>query len=175
MMDVFEIEIKAYCDDLVTVACKLKAMGAEYIGRAAENDTYLSHPARDFKNTDEALRIRRSEGKIILTYKGPKIGDVSKTRLEREVEAADYDSLLAIFNHLGFREGGSVAKAREKYVLNDIEICLDTVAGLGTFVEFEKKGSAREAAERELFNLAGELDLQRFERRSYLELIASSI
>jgi len=169
-MDMLEIEIKAYCDDHTHIKSELIDRGAHYLGKITERDVYLSHPSRDFKSTDEALRIRQADGKAILTYKGPRIGSISKTRIEREVQVSDYGSLLAVLEYLGFSKAGSVVKVREKYGLNGIEITLDTVEELGTFVELEKRGADREPVERELFRLAGELGLNRFERRSYLEL-----
>jgi adenylate cyclase class 2 len=165
-----EIEIKAYCASPAKIAERLKELGARHIRTLIERDLYLTHPARDFKKTDEALRIRRADGEVILTYKGPKVGSASKTRPELEVCAGDFDSLAGILRHLGFGEAGMVVKEREMFLFKDITVCLDEVEGLGSFVELEKKGTEREQAERELFSLAADLGLDRFERRSYLEL-----
>jgi adenylate cyclase, class 2 len=169
-MDILEIEIKSHCDDHGPVAERLGAMGARHVGTRTELDLYLNHPCRDFRNTDEALRLRRAGGRVILTYKGPKIGTAAKTRREEEVDVADFEKTTGILGLLGFVEFGSVAKERSIYRLGDVEICLDTVDGVGRFVEIEKKGSDRERIEGELFHLAGELGLDRFERRSYLEM-----
>lgn len=169
-MEILEIEIKSYCDDHAPIAEKLKTMGARPAGCEKEQDLYLNHPGRDFKDTDEALRLRRTGDRVVLTYKGPKIGTAAKSRLEEEVPVADFDKTLSILKHLGFIEFGTVTKMRDIYRLGDIEVCLDTVEEVGRFVEIEMKGSERERIERELFRLAGELGLERFERRSYLEL-----
>lgn len=169
-MNILEIEIKSYCDDHAPVAAKLRAMGARPEGSHKEQDLYLNHPCRDFKDTDEALRLRQASGRVILTYKGPKIGTAAKTRLEEEVTVDDFDTALAILKNLGFVEFGSVTKMRDIYRLDGMEICLDTVEGVGRFVEIEMKGTERERIEADLFRFAGELGLGRFERRSYLEL-----
>ena len=113
VMDILEIEIKSYCDDHAPVAEKLTAMGARPAGCETEQDLYLNHPGRDFKDTDEALRLRRAGERVVLTYKGPKIGTAAKTRLEEEVPVADFDKTLAILKHLGFIEFGTVTKVRE--------------------------------------------------------------
>jgi adenylate cyclase class 2 len=165
-----EIEIKAYCDNREKIAERLREIGARHVRTVTERDLYLKHPARDFKKTDEALRIRRADGEVILTYKGPKVGSATKTRPELEVRAGEFDSLLGIFKHLGFGEAGIVVKERDLFLFRDVTVCLDEVEGLGSFVELEKKGTEREQAERELFSLAAGLGLDRFERRSYLEL-----
>jgi adenylate cyclase class 2 len=169
-MDILEIEIKSYCDDHGPVVARLEELGARTAGAVKEQDLYLNHPCRNFRDTDEALRLRRAGDRVILTYKGPKIGTAAKTRREDEVAVADFEKTLEILKQLGFVEFGSVIKERTTYRLGDAEFCMDTVEGLGRFVEIEMKGSDRERIEKELFRLAGELGLDRFERRSYLEL-----
>jgi adenylate cyclase, class 2 len=169
-MDILEIEIKSYCDDHGPVISKLAALGAHHAWTGKELDIYFNHPGRDFRKTDEALRLRQARGRVILTYKGPKIGTAAKTRREEEVAVEDFNKTVTILELLGFVEFGSVIKERAIYKLGETEICLDTVEGAGRFVEIEMKGSDRERIEGELFRLAGELGLDRFERRSYLEL-----
>jgi adenylate cyclase, class 2 len=173
-MDLLEIEIKSYCDDHSAVIRRLLDRGARKKGTSLERDLYLNHPARDFKSTDEALRLRQSGGRVIMTYKGPKLGTLAKTRVEKEVTMDGFDQALAILQLLGFTPSGTVVKSREMYELNGVEICIDSVEGLGNFVELEMKGTDREPVERELIRLAGELGLTRLERRSYLELLLGS-
>ncbi|MBN2157781.1 MAG: class IV adenylate cyclase [Spirochaetes bacterium] len=169
-MELLEIEVKSYCDDHAPVLKKLHAIEAQHGGRFKEVDLYMNHPARDFRKTDEALRIRQVGGRVLLTYKGPKTGKVSKTRVEEEAAVGDFDTILAIFTSLGFTPVGSVVKERDLYVMGEIEICIDRVEGLGNFVELEMKGTDVQGAERQLFALARELGLNRFENKSYLEL-----
>ncbi len=169
-MDILEIEIKSYCDDHEAVIEKARILGARHGKTIHEKDLYLNHPARDFRKTDEALRLRQVQDTVILTYKGPKLGTVSKTRREEEVPVGDFETALTILKLLGFIPSGVVEKEREIYLLGDIEICIDRVEGLGNFVELEMKGTERERVERELFRIAGELGLNRFETKSYIEL-----
>lgn len=169
-MDMLEIEIKSYCDDHERVIQKALLLGARHGETIRERDLYLNHPARDFRKTDEALRLRQVNEKVILTYKGPKLGTLSKTRREEEVAVADFEATLEILKLLGFIPSGTVEKERRVYHLADVEICVDRVDGVGNFVELEMKGTERERVEKELFRLAGELGLDRFETKSYLEL-----
>ncbi|MBP7736718.1 MAG: class IV adenylate cyclase [Spirochaetes bacterium] len=169
-MDLLEIEIKSYCDDHDAVIEKARTLGARRGKTLRERDLYLNHPGRDFRKTDEALRLRQVGDEVVLTYKGPKLGAVSKTRREEEVPVGSFEKTLDILTLLGFIPSGTVEKDREIYTLGDIEICIDRVDGLGNFVELELKGTDRERVEKELFRIAGELGLDRFERRSYLEL-----
>lgn len=165
-----EIELKAYAEDPDYIIKRLGELGAEKKGTRVERDIYYNHPSRNFKDTDEALRIRSDGDKTILTYKGPKIGDRTKTRYEEEVEICSLHSMEEILLKLGFFHAGDVEKERTFYHVNEIEVCVDRVEGLGDFIELEKKGEDREKGEKDLFELAEELGLERFERRSYLEL-----
>ncbi len=169
-MDMLEIEIKAYCDDHYAVIEKAVVLGARHGRSVREKDLYLNHPGRDFRKTDEALRLRQVDSAVVLTYKGPKLGTGTKTRREVEVAVDDFEKTLEILKLLGFIPSGTVEKERDIYKLGDIEICIDRVDGVGNFVELELMGTDRERVEQELFSLAGELGLSRFETKSYLEL-----
>jgi adenylate cyclase class 2 len=165
-----EIEIKSYCDNREDVLQRINSLGGRFKGRVIENDIYFNHPCRDFATTDEALRIRIIDKKNILTYKGPKIGKKTKTRFEEEVPFDHLESMKIVLLRLGFTVVDEVAKTREIYCINDIDICVDEVVNVGNFVELEKMGERKEEIEEELFTLAKELGLHRFETRSYLEL-----
>ncbi|MBN2041696.1 MAG: class IV adenylate cyclase [Spirochaetes bacterium] len=165
-----EIEIKAYCDDTVTIVEKILSLGGNPQAELHERDIYFMHPLRDFSVTDEAFRIRIQNDKNLVTYKGPKLGERTKTRIEYETEFNDFDSMFNIIKSLGFQIAEETVKKRTVFKINDIEVCVDFVPDVGNFIELEKKGTDRKEAEKELFELAGKLGLTRFERKSYLEL-----
>jgi adenylate cyclase, class 2 len=87
---------------------------------------------------------------------------------------ANYAELLEA---LGFTPLAEVRKERRKAIVawqgRQVEVSLDDVAGLGTFVELEllthPEGIA--AARQCLLSLADQLGLAGSERRSYLELL----
>jgi adenylate cyclase class 2 len=155
--------------------------GVVFAAERQESDQYFNAPDRDFAKTDEALRIRQVGSTAKLTYKGPKRDLETKTRTELEVALAGPESsaetMAQILRHLGYQPAGIVKKQRRVYKLAlgafEAEICLDTVLGLGSFVELEigvdesKVAAARDA----LLQLARDLGLGQAERRSYLELI----
>lgn len=58
--------------------------------------------------------------------------------IEHETEIADADELEKIIEHLGFVPYSDTTKTRQKAHLGDIEICIDSVEGLGDFAEAEK-------------------------------------
>ena len=84
-----EIEIKAKIDDKNDALNKIKSLGASYSHSEEQEDIYFNAPDKDYRETDEALRIRLvpidGEVKKILTYKGPKIDSKSKTRKEKQI------------------------------------------------------------------------------------------
>ncbi len=168
---ILEIEIKAYNDNPVEIKEKLLNIGAKYIETREERDLYFSHPLRDFGKTDEALRLRFVNGRCLITYKGPKLSMETKARIEHETGIEDMEVFSNILNALGFTKSWEVKKKRNLYLLDDIKITLDSVSGLGEFVEIEKQSPMSVDVEKELFDIAARLGLSRFERRSYLELI----
>ncbi len=170
-----EIEIKAHCADMESVKAKLGEMGASLHEVRDEADLYFNHPSRDFRKTDEAFRIRSVNGQAYLTYKGPKLGTRSKTRFEEELGVESRESMRVILEKLGFIEVREVHKHRELYHLQGFEVCLDLVEGLGSFVEIEQQGEDRERVEKELFELAARLGLERFETRAYLEMLENGL
>ena len=170
-MKKLEVEIKSRCENFNLIQKKIKELGATLDTIEIEQDIYYNHPSRDFKETDEAFRIRSTDDKNILTYKGPKLGGLSKTRHESETKFDSFDEMQNIRTSLGFKETGSVKKERTIYKLEDISFCLDRVDGVGDFIEIEKIGFEREKIESELFALAKKLDLTEFITQSYLEMV----
>ncbi len=166
-----EIEIKAACPDRDEVVRRITAMGGMFLHGLDQEDRYFNHPSRDFRITDEALRVRFDGRTAVVTYKGPKLSPVAKTRHEVETGIEDLSKMAQILTLLGFRESGVVRKRREVYSLGDVEICIDRVDGAGDYIELEKIASDRELVEKELFILAEKLGLSSFERRSYLEML----
>jgi adenylate cyclase class 2 len=84
-----EVEVKYPIADLAAVRANLLALGAEWVEERTDADQYFNAPDRDFKETDEAFRLRRIGSKNRLTYKGPKRDAATKTRTEIEVTLAD--------------------------------------------------------------------------------------
>ena len=175
-----EIENKYPIDDVARLEERLRAIGATRLGHTEQADTYYGHPSRDFAETDEALRIRRTAGEARVTYKGPKLDQATKTRHEIETPLAEPDAWPALLVALGFREVATVRKQRERFELSrppfEIEICIDRVDRVGQFAEIEivADEAEREAAQRVLAELADELSLANPERRSYLEMLLAT-
>jgi len=186
-MSLYEVEVKAFIADeerdlekeLDEARIRLLEIGAVEEGTIRQKDVYLSHPCRDFSETDEAFRIRTEweagtgDVRTMITYKGPKVSSRSKARIEREidVEGSPPSELLELFKGLGFSEVMAVEKVRERYRLDEMEISLDLVLGLGLFIEVELGSDEVGKAEDRILAVLNRLGWTRLERRSYLELL----
>ncbi|MEM2190310.1 MAG: class IV adenylate cyclase [Archaeoglobaceae archaeon] len=143
---------------------------ANFLEEKDEFDIYLNHPCRDFAETDEALRIR-VEKKIKLTYKGPKVDSETKSREEVNLEVNSFDDALKLFELLGFKKFRTVRKRRKIFKFEKAIICIDSVEGLGDFIEIEVEGGLEK--KEEIFKIAETLGYSRAEsiRLSYLEML----
>ena len=170
-----EVEIKVKIDDKDKVVEQLKNLGFKFIKKKFQEDIYFNGIDRDFRETDEALRIRDEDGNFFVTYKGPKIDKISKTREEIEVRIEDKEKMRQIFKKLGFKEVPPIRKIREIYKKGDIEASIDDVEGLGLFLELEKSISDINEKDRILDELMGilkslNISKDNIIRKSYLEL-----
>lgn len=137
-------------------------------------DAYLRHPCRDFRATDEALRLGRRGGRVELTYKGPRLDARTKARREVVLPVADLEAALDLLGCLGFAPAAEVRKTRRIHHAGGFEVALDDVPGLGTFVELERTlpdGADRAGAERDAVALLASWGIHGTERASYLELL----
>jgi adenylate cyclase class 2 len=176
-----EIEQKYANADFAAIEQRLAAWGITDHEGEEESDDYYNAPDRDFKQTDEAFRLRRIGAKNFLTYKGPKQKAAVKIRTELEVPLPDGDAVARQFaellKHLGYRYVATVRKRRRTYKVRRepfaVAVCLDEVAGLGRYAEVEIVAPEQQtgAANALLMELGNELHLSDVEKRSYLGLI----
>ncbi|MFM8218796.1 MAG: class IV adenylate cyclase, partial [Planctomycetaceae bacterium] len=177
-----EVELKYRVAGDQALRTRLTALGGVRRGEEQQRDQYFNHPQRDFAQTDEAVRVRSVGAAAAVTYKGPLVDKITKTREEIEVELAGPaggPALEAMLLRLGFRPVLCVTKTRESWRLNyagrEIEVACDRVVGLGEFVELETSAEQAGLAEARgvLMRLAEELDLPAAaaERRGYLTLL----
>lgn len=165
-----EIEVKARADEQTLQ--KILDLGAVFQSEENHRDIYFSSPLRDFKESDEALRIRVKEEGARLTYKGPKLDGTTKSRREYTVKIDSPARMEEVLEALGFSHSAEVRKRRIKYTLGDVTFALDDVEGLGSFLEIEISGDDNWVAQREkVLSLLVQLGLGESIRKSYLELL----
>lgn len=179
-MQPLEAECKFVVPNPERTRARILEIGGMFQRKEQHVDTYLRHPCRDFRATDEALRIRLIDDEAFVTYKGKRLEGPIKIRPEIELPlvTSTVEGWLQIWENLGFEKVRQVKKTRQVFQLDRttglITVTLDHVAGLGDFVEIERLLSAEnqiEAAQREILSLAEELYLGSIEKRSYLSMI----
>ncbi len=174
----FEVERK-FESNHNTIRDRLTDAGFEQTAELSQVDRYLDHPQRHFETTDEALRLRvitavdGAHPRCELTYKGPRRGSQAKARRELSVELDDPAVAQELLIAVGFDPVASVEKRRICFNRGDETVVLDTVDGLGEYVEVELVHDDIDAAEVALDRLIEELglDLEREVSATYLELI----
>ncbi len=191
-----EVEIKVQISDPEKMRQKFESLRGVYKISLFHEDTYFNMPKelRDFKKTDEALRIRKSIGFnknnpdepkrtiYFITYKGKKIDNITKTRKEIEIKIEEGQSFIELLKILGFQEIFTVKKERELFDFNfknqKIEALIDYIPILKNyFIEVEYIAESKEkieGARNLLFNFLKDLGFKKEESitKSYLELIA---
>jgi predicted adenylyl cyclase CyaB len=172
------VELKARVDDLGAVRRKLTSLGAQHMGTFRQIDVYFDVPKgrlklREVEGSNETELIYYERENVA----GPKRSDdfilkvpkptFFKTLLERLLEtSAIVEKVREIY-----RYQRTNAASRCQY----IQIHLDNVEKLGTFVEFEMKSSNRtEKRDKQILeNLMKKLEIKanQLEKYSYSDLL----
>ncbi len=172
-----EVEQKFRVTDEARLRASIAQLQPAPLGSKVQRDVYYNHPARDFAQTDEALRLRTVGDAAVITYKGPRLAGPTKTRREIELPLTSITDWEELLEALGFLRTAAVIKEREAWELMcdgfRTEICCDRVEGLGTFAEIEVVASLEQLApaQKIVTALADELGLHQPESRSYLEMV----
>ena len=141
-----EIEIKIRVSDLHILKQKILGSGFTVISPYCfEYNVVLDTQDQKLKNHRLLLRLRKIEGRNILTFKRPTAKESDSTdykvREEIEVDVADFDTALTIFKGLGYEVFFIYEKYREIYDNGSVKIMLDHTP-IGDFMEIE--GTAEE-------------------------------
>ncbi|BBD71697.1 CYTH domain-containing protein [Sulfodiicoccus acidiphilus] len=168
-----EIKIRILSPPLRLLRESLRAV-AVYIGAEEQLDYYFDNEHRQLTSSDRALRLRISNARTELTYKGPKENSLVKSRLEATTAVSDAKAIVTILESIGYRPILKVRKFRENYSYEGATVSLDEVEGLGEFLEIEQN----DINEEELLTLTNKLITVlnikgAREKRSYAELMAS--
>ncbi len=103
---------------------RLIELGAEYLGTFEGYDRYFTANDRDLAATGEELRIREESSRLMLTYKGPFLGQVGERFIFTcSIEAATVQALMQYYREaLVF-----VRKERRLFLLPGVLVSLDEV------------------------------------------------
>lgn len=119
----------------------LSNRGGKFISSESQKDVYFNVSGRDSMSTKECLRIRSEDTRTELTYKAPSNSTESSqnhfSKKEINVELKSDKEMYELLIAIGCEVLAVVEKSRQTYVLDKLTIAIDTVAGLGNFVEVE--------------------------------------
>jgi len=138
-----EVEIQAEIKNPKGAERKLKKTG-KFVKTRKQKDVYFVTPQRNFfaKNPPiEYLRVRYEEGKNHLNYSFlhfAKNGWLNSTD-EYETMVEKPEVVEAIFKKIGLIPKVTVIKTRKYFDCGNFEVTLDSVKGLGNFMEVEAK------------------------------------
>lgn len=133
-----EIEIKARVKNKTELLAKIAEKGIALSPAKRHHDVVFCKPGQqDYEPGSIWLRIRTEDDKkVTWTMKvdtGRKLDSI-----EHEVEVSDGEILEKMLLQLGNEMYSDLTKTRQKAKVGEIEMCVDDVDGLGTYIEAEK-------------------------------------
>ncbi len=172
-----EIEARVKVDNLENLRAKLKTLGAECSAAEAQNDIIYKEKSKACETQKAGsyiLRIRETGTKSFLTFKA--LTERKGVWKEYEVEIDDAQRMQQILHTLGFVNVLEMHKTRQHARLDKINICLDKIKELGTYLECEIIGEHPEQAKQELKTLLQKLGYDKKEiiHDGYLALLFKS-
>ncbi len=161
-----EIETKFKIGSAEKFKRNLKKIGARFLAKELERDTYYCHGI--LQDSGFTIRLRSVADKGIFTLKGSSGSAPSRTyKVRNEIEAGinDVKAFGKILKQLGFMPRFKKEKIRETYKWKDAKISVDKLPFMGFYAEIEgSKKSIKEAA-----GLLG-LDMARAIPDTYMKL-----
>lgn len=133
-----EIEIKVKVENITLLKAKLEEMGIALSKPIKQHDRVWGEPeGKDANINFNWLRIRtENDSKHIFTLKKSVVGHLDS--IEHETVIDDAIELENIINELHYVPYSDLTKIRQKAQIGNVEICIDEVPRLGTFIEAEK-------------------------------------
>lgn len=144
-----EYEIRVLEIDKEKLVKKLEELGAEFKGdNEQKRYVYDIIPKEDGK----WIRLRTNGRKTTLTYKNIVKTTIDGTK-EIEVEVENFEKTNEILENMGIKSKGYQENKRTQYVLNGVEIDIDSWPMIPTYVEIEGKNEEEVMTTLELLDL----------------------
>lgn len=154
-----EIEVKAKVRDLKNLLENAKQLGIRFGESITQEDvTYETALPKDDPDWN-IFRIRTQGNKFILTMKYA-ASSRSRDNHERETKIEDAKEVADMLERVGYSFGVRIHKTRKIAKHRGLEICLDEIDELGTFIEVEKLADDNadvDSIQKELWELLVEL------------------
>jgi adenylate cyclase, class 2 len=159
-----EVEVKYHLLDVEALLMALKSRGIELSAPVHQDDQAYA-PAGwsygDRKLGVSFVRLRTVYGRRTFTLKRPAENALSCE--EYETAVADREQMHSAIRAMGFHPTVRVTKVRRTAELPGLSLCVDEVAGLGTFLELERMvpdDVPGEAVQAELAAFVASLDIE---------------
>ena len=128
-----EYEIRVLEIDVEEIIKKLEELGATKKGEYAQKRyVYNLRPVEDGK----WIRLRTNGEKTTLTYKDIVSNTIDGTK-EVEIEVDDFENSNELLERIGFMNKGYQENRRIQYILNGVEIDIDSWPKIPTYMEIE--------------------------------------
>jgi predicted adenylyl cyclase CyaB len=162
-----EIEVKIRINDISAIGEKILNLGTSVEKqRFLEENTLYDFRSKELERKQQALRLRKINKKILLTFKGPpQKSRRFKIREEYETEVRNEKQLKKILKSLGLQPAFSYQKFRTIYRKKNLKVCLDETH-IGNFMELE--GERNEIVK---FAKALGLSKNKFIKLDYIQLM----
>jgi adenylate cyclase class 2 len=134
-----EVEVKARVSSFEELQSRLRALGCIFADPRIQHDRIYLHSSLEFSDKTVGtlyLRIRDSNGKHVFTLKKQLATEAEN--IEKELVIDNPETCSDILMLMGYHEVLQISKQRVVCKYDGMEICLDTVERLGTFIEVEK-------------------------------------
>jgi adenylate cyclase class 2 len=151
-LDSVETEIKLRVCDAAAARAQIESAGFRVRApRAFERNVVFDTPEFALKGRRELIRIRQVDGKITLTFKGPRQPGKHKVREELESSLSDASAVERIFERVGLRPVFRYEKYRTEYCRNsDPGVVMLDETPIGNYLELEGPSEWIDATAREL-------------------------
>src|SRR6185436_18137235 len=163
-----EIEIKFVVKDTKAVTEKLRKLGFRIaVGRHREKNYLFDDASGNLQKAGKLLRVRKTPSSQTVTFKGPILATSKlKHREEIECRAENAETMIRIFEEIGFKVRTECSKYRTVFEKDNFNISLDETEA-GNYLEVEGP------SDEEIIRLGVELGYSEldFVRRTYAELI----
>lgn len=138
--DNIEIEVKFPLYNIKEIISFLNKNAQRKTENVTQTDTYFTPAHKDFlskKYPYQWLRLRESNKGVILNYKHFYPENQKETDYCNEFETEVNENIKQIFQRLDFKELVKVEKIRSTWQLKNVEVAIDEIKELGSFIELE--------------------------------------
>lgn len=163
-----EYQYKFHIEDKNALIEKLRAKNIELTKPMNHTYTYFK-PLHKIKSSFAVIRVRESEKEKILDMKIRNNKTEKWDRFESKIENSE--QVIKILEAIGCKAMVIFRKTRQTYINDFLRLDVDTLRGMGTFLEVKFKAGNKEKAEHFLKQFG--IDPLKHDKRSVIEIYFS--